>query len=193
VRGKLIYRTAMIAPFRLVLLGLVLFFYHDLYLGTFQIELFLKAGKLSWWDVIQFHLKYPTEFFLLSGLVIPPVVYYGLIRGVRFYEKGYLFNRGLPFLNSWFNYEQASHYKLLAPKSIIAIFSNSGEIHLVADGNIERVIATLDQHGVKGDLAQEAQIRLIQNVKKFLYVVLFFTMVIYTALKIGLFRFVPTL
>lgn len=193
MRGKRIYRTAMIAPFRLVLLALVLFFYHDLYLGTYQIELFLREGKLGWWNAIQFHLKYPTELFWLTGLVLPPVIYYGFIRGVRFYEKGYLFNRGLPFLNSWFNYEQASHYKLLAPKSIIAIFTNAGEIHLVADGNIERVIAILDQHGVKGDLAQEAQIRLIQNVKKFIYVVLFFTTVIYTALKLGLFRFVPKL
>lgn len=193
MRGKRIYRTSMIAPFRLVLLGLVLFFYHGLYQETFHIERFVREGRFGFSDVLAFHLKYPSEFIWLTAILMPAVIYYGFIRGVRFFERGYLFNRGVPFLNSWFSFEDVSHYKLLAPKNIIALFSKFGEIHLISDGNIERVIAILDQHGVKGDLAQEAQVKLVENVKKYIYVVMTFTFVLYVALKLGLFRFVPTL
>ena len=190
VRGKKIYRTSMIAPLRLVGLALVLFFYHDLYLGTFQEEKFLAAGAFKFMDVVRFHLKYPTEFFWLTALAIPPFIYYSFIRGVRFFEKGYVFNKGLPFLNSWHAFEEVKNYKLLAPKSTLALFTESGEIHLVVDGSIERVIAILDQHGVKGDLTQDAYVRLIQNVRKFFLLVIAFTVVLYTALKLGWFRFV---
>ncbi len=189
-RGKKIYRTSTIAPLRLVLLFLVLFFFHDLYLGTFQEEKFLSEGAFKLMDVVRFHLKYPTEFFFLTGLVIPPFLYYGFIRGVRLYEKGYVFNKGMPFLNSWHPYEDVKNYKLLAPKSTLALFLKSREIHLVVDGNIERVIAILDQHGVAGDLKQDSYVKLVQNLRMFFLVVLAFTIVLYTALKLGWFRFI---
>ncbi len=188
VRGKKIYRSSMIASMRVVMLAVVVFFYHDLYLGTFQEEKFLAEGAFKFMDVIRFHLKYPTEFFWLTGLTIPPFIYYCFVRGVRFFEKGYLFNNGLPFLNSWHAYEEVKQYKILAPKSTLAMFNEKGDIQLVVDGSIERVIAILDQHGVQGDLAQDAYVRLLTNIRKFVYVVLVFTVVIYSALKMGWFR-----
>ncbi|MBY0515277.1 MAG: hypothetical protein K2P81_00100 [Bacteriovoracaceae bacterium] len=188
--GKKIYRTSMIAPLRLVLLGLVAFFFHDLYLGTFQEDKFLSAGAFRLLDVARFHLKYPAEFIWLSTLSLPPFLYYAFIRGVRFYEKGYRFNKGIPFLNSWHKYEDIKQYKLLAPKSTLAVFTNSGDIQLVVDGNIERVIAILDQHGAKGDLTQDAYVKLVQNLRNFCLLVIAFTMVLYAALKMGWFRFI---
>lgn len=188
VRGKKIYRTSMVGTMRLVLFSVVVFFYHDLYLGTFQEEKFLAAGNFKFMDVIAFHLKYPTEFIWLTCLIMPAFIYYCFIRGVRFFEKGYLFNNGLPFLNVWSSYEDIKNYKILAPKSTLALFSTGGDIRLVVDGNIERVIAILDQHGVQGDLAQDAYVKLLTNIRKFVYVVLVFTLVIYAALKMGWFR-----
>jgi len=187
-RGKRIYRTSMLGSMRLVLLSVVVFFYHDLYLGTFQEEKFLASARFKFMDVIAFHLKYPSEFIWLTCLIMPPFIYYSFIRGVRFFEKGYLFNNGLPFLNTWATYEEIKNYKILAPKSTIALFTGAGDIRLVVDGNIERVIAILDQHAVKGDLAQDAYVKLLTNIRKFVYVVLVFTLVIYAALKMGWFR-----
>jgi len=191
ITGKKIYRTSMLAPFRFILLALVVFFYHSFYLSTFQEPKFLKDSSFTFWDVINFHYRYPFEFLSLSALVMIPVVYYGLIRGVRMYEKGYLFNQGLPFFNTWVPYEEVQQYKLLLPDSIIAIFTKSGEIHVVADGHIERVIALLDQHGIAGDLAQDAYVRLIQNVRRFFYVVVGFTALLFLVKRLGLLRFIP--
>lgn len=190
-RGKKIYRTAMIAPFRLVLIALMVFFYHDFYLETFQEAKFIARGQFGFFDVWSFHYRYPYEILFLSLLVLTPAIYYGFIRGVRFYEKGYLFNRGLPFFNTWVGYDEVEKYKLLLPKAIIAIFIKAGEIHVIADGNIERIIAILDQHGAQGDLAQDAYVRLIQNVRKFFLVVLTFTVALYMVKKFGWLRFIP--
>lgn len=187
-RGKKIYRTALLAPFRLVMFALAFFFYRDFYLSTFQEPKFIERGSFAFLDVLEFHYRYPLEVAVLTALTLTPIIYYGFIRGARFYEKGYLFNQGLPFFNVWVPYEDIKQYKLLLPKSILAIFTKNGEIHVVADGNIERVIAVLDQHNVPGDLAQDAYVRLIQNVKKFFIVVLTFTIVLYAVSKFGWLR-----
>lgn len=191
ITGKKIYRTSMLAPFRFILLALVVFFYHSFYLSTFQEPKFLKEGVFGFWDVIEFHYRYPFEFISISILVMTPVIYYGFMRGARFFEKGYLFNQGLPFFNTWVSYEDVKQYKLLLPDSILAIFTKSGEIHVVADGHIERVIALLDQHGITGDLAQDAYVRLIQNVRRFFYVVVGFTAILFLVKRLGLLRFIP--
>ncbi len=189
--GKRIYRTAMLAPFRFVLVFLMVFFYHDFYLSTFQEPKFMREGAFGFLDVWAFHYRYPTEFISLSLLVLTPVIYYGIIRGVRFHERGYKFNQGLPFFNQWVAYENVQQYKLLLPDSILAITTKAGEIHVVADGDIARVIAVLDQHGIHGDLAQDAYVRLIMNVRKFFFVVAGFTAILYMVKKLGLLRFIP--
>ncbi len=191
MRGKFIYRTAMIAPFRLVVLAFVAFFYHDLYLATFSVVRFIAEGQFRFLDVLRFHLRYPSELLSISALVLPVAIYYGLIRGVRFYEKGILYNRGLPFLNQWLPFESLKSYKVIAPKNMLALSTKGGELLLVADGNLPRVIAILDQHGVKGEMASDAQVALVANLKRFVLVVLAFTLVLYTAQKAGLFRFIP--
>lgn len=185
VRGKKIYRTALLWPFRLTMFVLAFSFYRDTYLSTFQDPKFIETGSYAIWDAIQFHYKYPVEVVTLSFLVLTPIIYYGFIRGTRFFEKGYLFNKGLPFVNTWVPYEEIKQYKLLVPKSILAIFTKSGEIHVVSDGNIERVLALLDQHNVPGDLAQDAYVHLIQNIFKFFVIVLSFTLLIFIINKFG--------
>ena len=172
--------------------ALAFFFYRDFYLSTFQEPRFIEGGSYTFWDVLQFHYKYPFELGVLSALTLTPIIYYGFIRGARFFEKGYLFNQGLPFFNVWVPYEEIKQYKLLLPKSILAIFTKSGDIHVVADGSIERVIGVLDQHNVPGDLAQDAYVRLIQNVRKFFLVVITFTIALYAVSKFGWLRFIPS-
>lgn len=189
-KGKKIYRASLLAPFRIVMFALAFFFYRDFYLSTFQEEKFLAGGKLGFWDVLNYHYRYPTELAILSLLMLTPIIYYGFIRGARFYEKGYVFNQGLPFFNIWVPYNEIQQYKLLLPKSILAIFTKAGDIHVVSDGHIERIIGVLDQHNVPGDLAQDAYVRLIQNVRKFFMVVLAFTVALYAVNKLGWLRII---
>lgn len=187
-RGKKIYRTSMLGSFRFIMLILAFSFYRDAYLETFREPKFIERGSFGFWDVVAYHWHYPAEMITLSALVMLPIIYYGIIRGVRFFEQGYYFNKGLPFLNQWVPYSEVKQYKLLLPKSILAMFTRSGEIHLVADANIERVIALLDQHNVPGDLAQDAYVRLFENIRKFFVVVLAFALVMFVVKWLGWLR-----
>ena len=58
---------------------------------------------------------------------------------------------------------------------------------MIADNTVERVIAILDQHHIKGDLARDDYASLITNFRKFIIVVLTFTLVVFVTKKLGFF------
>jgi hypothetical protein len=186
--GKKLYKTSMLNEFRLGILALVVFFFNDFYLDTFTYEKFQAGGRFKILDVINYHYYYPHEFITFFCLIIIPAVYYGIIRGVGFYEKGFIFNRGLPFFNKAILYSEIKTYKLLHPKKAISIHSTKGDVFVIADNTVERVIAILDQHNIQGDLAQDDYVRLITNYKKFLMMVIGFTVFVFVMKRIGLFQ-----
>lgn len=186
--GKRLYKTSMLNVFRLVIAALVIFFFNNFYLETFTYENLQLNRRFRILDVIDYHYHYPAEFITFFCLIIIPAVYYGFIRGVRFYEKGFIFNRGLPFLNKAISYSDIKTYKLLHPKKAISIHANNGDIFVIADNSVERVIAILDQQNIHGDLAQDNYVRLFGNYKKFLMMVVGFTVFIFIFKKLGLFH-----
>lgn len=187
--GKKIYKTSMLNIFRLVILGIVIFFVNDFILETYTYEKFQADGRFKFLDVIQYHYRYPAEFISFVLLIILPALYYSFIRGVRFYEKGFVFNRGLPFLNKTVLYSEVKIYKLLHPKQIVTIHTKKGDTFLIADNSLERVIAILDQQNIQGDLARDDYTNLIVNFKKFIIVVLTFTLFVFALKKFGLLAF----
>jgi hypothetical protein len=186
--GKKLYKTSMLNIFRLGILGIVIFFFNDFYLETFTYEKFQEGLQFNVLDVINYHLKYPHELITFFFLIISPAIYYGIIRGVRFHERGFVYNRGIPFMNKAILYENIKNYKLLHPRKAISIHSKNGDVFVIADNTVERVIAILDQHNIPGDLAQDDYVRLITNYKKFLMVVILFTLSIFLFKKLGLFQ-----
>jgi hypothetical protein len=172
----------------MILVAIALFFFNDFYLETFTYEKFQSIGKFKVLDVINYHFHYPTEFVTFFFLIIIPSIYYGLLRGVHFYEKGFVYNRGIPFLNRTIMYEEIKNYKLLHPQRAISIHSKQGDVYVIADNTAERVIAILDQHGIPGDLAQDDYVRLLANYKKFLMMVVAFTVFLFVIKKLGLFQ-----
>jgi hypothetical protein len=189
-RGKKIYRTSMLFPVKWFLFTLFLFFYHDLYLATFGELKFLEGQDFSVLGVIRFHLKYPIEFITLTSLVLPSFLYYAFFRGVVFFEQGILYNKGIPFLNVWVPYSECLSYRLVSPKSLIALTTKTGEVFLIGSNNMSRVIAALDQHEVKGELGTSEYIRLARNLKIFFYAVIVFTLSLYLCVRLGVFRFI---
>ena len=185
--GKKLYKTSMLNIFRLIILSITLFFMNDFYLDTFTYEKFQELRRFKILDVLEFHYNYPHEFIIFFCLIIIPAVYYGLIRGVRFYEKGFVYNRGLPFLNKPVMYEDVKTFKLLHPKKAISIHSQKGDVFVIADNNVDRVISILDKHNIKGDLAQDDYVRLIANYGKFAMIVIGFTIFLFIIKKLGLF------
>ena len=186
--GKKLYKTSMLNLFRLGILAIVVFFFNDFYLDTFTYENFQADGRFKILDVINYHYRYPNEFITFFCLILIPAVYYGVIRGVRFHEKGFVYNRGLPFFNKAIFYTDIKTYKLLHPKKAISIHSQNGDIFVIADNTVERVIAILDQHNIQGDLAQDDYVRLISNYKKFLMMVIGFTTFVFIIKRLGLFH-----
>lgn len=187
--GKKLYKTSMLHLFRMILFAIVLFFFNDFYLETFTYEKFQAAGRFEILDVINYHYRYPHEFMTFFFLVIGPAFYYCFFRGVGFYEKGFIYNRGLPFFNKAILYTEIKTYKLLHPNKAISIHSANGDVFVIADNNVERVIAILDQHNISGDLAQDDYVRLISNYRKFMILVVGFTLFLFFIKKIGLFKY----
>lgn len=185
--GKKLYKSSMMNIFRLIILAIVIFFLNDFILDTYTYEKFQADGRFKILDVIQYHYKYPVEFITFFFLIIVPAIYYSLIRGVRFHEKGFVFNRGLPFMNTTVLYDDIKTYKLLHPKHIVTIHTNKGGVYLIADNSVERIIAILDQHNIQGDLARDDYANLITNFRKFIIIVLSFTLVVFVMKKLGLF------
>jgi hypothetical protein len=185
--GKQLYRTSMVNIFRLIILLIVVFFFNDLYLDTFTHENFQLERRFKIFDVLNYHYRYPGEFVTFFCLIVIPGVYYAFIRGVRFLERGFVFNRGIPFLNRSVPYEEVKSYKLLHPEYAISIFTKSGETYVIADNDMKRVIAILDQQNIKGDLAGDDYVKLIANYRKFIFVVIGFTAFLFVLKKFGLF------
>lgn len=186
--GKRLYKTSMLNIFRFGIFSLVMFFFNDFYLATFTDEKFQADGKFKILDVIDYHYRYPHEFIIFFCLIIIPAVYYSIIRGVRFHEKGFIYNRGLPFFNKAILYTEIKTYKLLHPKKAISIHSTKGDVFVIADNTVERVIAILDQHNIQGDLAQDDYVRLISNYKKFFMMVITFMIFMFVLKRVGLFQ-----
>lgn len=186
--GKKIYKTSMLNLFRLALFGIVMFFFNDFYLETYTYEKFQINRKFEILDVLEYHYRYPYEALSFLIFILAPAFYYSLIRGVKFCERGFVYNRGLPFFNKAVLYEEIKGFKLLHPKKAISIHSKKGDVFVVADNNVERVIAILDQHNIQGDLAQDDYVKLITNYKKFMMIVIAFTIFIFVIKKLGLFQ-----
>jgi len=186
--GKKLYKTSMLNFFRLIVVALTAFFFNNFYLETFTYENFQLERKFKFLDVFWYHYRYPAEFITFFLIIIIPAVYYGLIRGVRFHERGFVFNRGLPFFNKAILYEDVKAYKLLHPKKAISIQNKKGDFFVIADNNIERVIAILDQHNIPGDLTQDDYAKLVSNYWKFIQLIIGFAIFVFMMKKLGLFN-----
>lgn len=184
--GKKLYKTSMLNVFKLVILAIVIFFANDFVLDTYTYEKFQAVGRFKFLDVLNYHYRYPNEFITFFLIIIVPAIYYAFIRGVRFYEKGFVFNRGLPFMNREVLYSDVKTYKLLQPNHVITIHTVNGDVFVIADNTVERVIAILDQHNIPGDLARDDYSKLLVNARKFIIVVLSFTLIVFLSKKFGL-------
>jgi len=184
--GKKLYKTSTLNIFRLIIFFIVVFFLNDFILDTYTYEKFQADGRFQIIDVIGYHYKYPIEAITFFFLVIVPAFYYAILRGHRFYERGMIYNQGLPFLNQKILFSDIRTYRLLHPKHLMMIYTSRG-IYLLTDNTIERVIAILDQHNIQGDLTRDDYFHLLMRLKKFIMLLFSFTVLVFLLKKIGLF------
>jgi hypothetical protein len=186
--GKKLYRTSMPNIFRLVIMAVMIAFINDFYLQTLTYENYRSVGSFRFLDVLQYHMMYPVGAIMFFCLIILPAFYYTLIRGTRFHEKGFVVNRGVPFLNKVFLYEEIKSYKLIHPKKAISVHRRKGPVFLIADNDIERVIAILDQHNIPGDLTQDEYVKLALSYKRFFAIIVGSIIFMFFLKKFGIFH-----
>jgi hypothetical protein len=123
-------------------------------------------------NVLLFHMNHPQEIITYLILFVFPAIFYGLFRANRFYEKGFLVNKGLPFYNKFTLYTDLDHYQIVHTKFLISLFKkDTKEEVLIPVKDMERVLAILDQNAIPGKLKQELKIGHFTSQSRYLYFV----------------------
>ena len=151
--GKKLYRSTSLIQFKIVFILIAVWVLLNLYFKTYSDPDFLAKGWTSFDDVLTFHKVYPVQVigYLLGTLI--PAFYYAFFRGIVFFEKGLVINKGLPFLNHSIDYDNIESFKVIHPKFLMSLKrKDTGEEILFTLRDIDRVIAIFDQQGIDGQL-----------------------------------------
>jgi hypothetical protein len=186
--GKKLYKSCALKQFKWIYLSIAFLLLGNLTLQTMSDPIFLKDYQNTFSDVVNFHIKYPQEFFIYILTIFIPALYYSFIRGIVFYEEGVIINRGFPFFNRSLPYKQIEQYKVIHPKFLMGVRRKDIDeefVFMVRD--VDRVIAIFDQHNIKGELGDEEFKRTLSVNKKLLIFFVLFSILMFFAQYFGWF------
>lgn len=151
------YQSRAVGSVRLIIIIISFILILNLLFQTLSDPQFIAQNDNSLGAILNFHFFYPHELVLFLLTVIVPAIYYGFIRGVRFYEKGIIYNKGLPFFNATILYRDIEKYEVVHPKYLLSVTEKgTADTHLFSIAQLDRVVAILDQSGIKGDLGSSS-------------------------------------
>ncbi len=151
--GKRLYRSTALLEFKAIFLLIATWVLVNLYFKTYSDPDFIAKGYDSFEDVIEFHSIYPAQAlgFFIGTLI--PTLYYSFFRGIVFFEKGMVINRGIPFFNQSLKYCDIDSFRIVHPRFLISIKRKETEEEtLFTIRDLDRVVAIFDQHGIEADL-----------------------------------------
>ncbi len=160
--GKKLYHSTSITSVKIMALMIIAVLFLNLFFQTLGQEhflIFLENLNLSLKDasfihVFDYNWNYPEELILYLVTILIPAIYYGFIRGVSFYEKGIVVNKGLPFFISRISFEDIESFQIIHPKHLVSItLKESEDEMLFTVRDMNRVLAILDQNGISGKLS----------------------------------------
>jgi hypothetical protein len=153
--GKKLYRSTALFQFKLVFIAIALWVLINLYFKTYSDPDFLARGGGLFKDVVDFHLTYPVQIigYILGTLL--PALYYAFLRGIVFFERGLVINKGLPFLNHSISYDDIESFRIVHPKYLMSLKrkDTSDEV-LFTLRDMDRVIAIFDQQAITAYLGE---------------------------------------
>lgn len=173
--GKKLYKSRALPKAKLFLLFVCIGLLVNLYFSTLSDPTFIKKGLVGIKGVWNFHLLYPEELISFILMVLAPSFYYGLIRGITFYEQGIVINRGLPFFNHCVRYKNIKQYKMVNPNYLMSVIRRDTEdeiLFTICDP--DRAVAIMDQQAISGQLGSEKNLARMSAHKKFFLFVIFF-------------------
>lgn len=178
--GKKLYISRALPTAKIFLLcvcvGLLVNFYHT----TLADPVFIKRGFVGLRAVWRFHMMYPEELISFILFVIAPSLYYGLIRGITFFEKGIVINRGLPFFNHCVRYDNIKEYRMVNRNYLMSVIRKDTEDEILFTiCNPDRAVAIMDQQEIRGKLGGEDYVKTMSAHKKFFLFVIFFGILVF--------------
>ena len=158
--GRALYHSTSIASLKLLSLFIFGILFANLNMQSAARSRFLdfvEKNELSETSIIyqlfSYHTTFPQEYIFFFIAVFIPIVYYGFVRGVTFFENGIRINKGLPFFNTTIHYNQIEKFELIHSRYFLSITQkDTGDDLLFSVNNVDRALAILDQNGIKGDL-----------------------------------------
>ena len=176
--------------FRLFIWMIVLILFLNLLFKTRTDIEFVEWGGKTLKDVFVFHYRYPEELLIFIVFTLFPSIYYTFIRGNNFYEYGFTLNKGIPFLNQKYMYEDFKSYKIANFNNLIVLKKKSNDtlIHLQSH-DVSRVVSILDQQNLEGDFSKEEYFASLNSNKKLLIYFFIFSLIIFILQHFGWIRY----
>lgn len=153
--GKRLYHSTTTPTIKLMSIVVCFVTLLNVYFQTYNDPLFLKMKIDGFSSVWNFHLMYPEELIIFISSILFPAIYYGFIRGVSFFEEAIVINKGLPFFNMRIPYNEIEKFEIIHSKHFVSVRrSKTEDDYMFTVNNVDRVLAILDQRGIKGELKE---------------------------------------
>lgn len=175
-KGVRLYKSSSAIFFKIVVL--IFFSAFTLYflLSTFS-DIHYLQSDLSFFS---YYYKYPRRFITYVITVFIPSYYYSFVRGIVFYENGIQINRGLPFFNLFLSYNKIKSYRVIHPKFLMSVVTKSGAGEILFTlRDTEQAIAIFDQYGLEGSFSEDNLNTVKHSQRKFIVVIIIFTVLLY--------------
>ncbi len=189
-KGKKLYGSTSMPSIKVMAFTISFVLLLNLYYQTFNDPIFIQSGSASFSSVVDFHVFYPEDLILYILTILIPSIYYGFIRGVRFYDSGILINKGLPFFNTFINYSDIKNFEIINKKHFVSIkLKDTEDEFMFTVNSIDRVLAIFDQQHISGDLGAKAKSDSSAH-KKLVLIFLVFGIIFALIQHFGLMRFI---
>ena len=112
-------------------------------------------------------------------MVLLPSIYYGFIRGITFFEKAIVINRGIPFWNHIIYYDQIDCYRIMRSKYLMSISKKNNQELVFTISDADRAVAIMDQSGIRARFVKDTLINEVSSHKRLLLGITISAIVIY--------------
>jgi hypothetical protein len=185
--GKKLYKSSTLWSVKLFMFLVALVLLFGLLNSSYSDPEYLRRSAFKSLSLFEFHYMYPEQIITYFIIVVLPMIYYGLIRGIAFYEKGILINRGLPFLNYILMYKDISYYKIMKSKYLMSVCRNESKSEIVFTiSDSDRAVAIMDQNGIKAKFTSDNLLNEMSSHKRLVISVTALSIIVYIIQHYGL-------
>lgn len=187
--GIKLYKSGPLFSVKVTLVLVAIFLLSHLINNTYSDPDFIRKSLSKDISVFKFHLQYPEQIISYLMIVIAPIVYYGFIRGIYFFEKGIIINRGIPFWNNIIFYHNIDSYRIMKSKYLMSVTMKEGSEFVFTITDADRAVAIMDQNGIQANFTSDSFINEISAHKRLTISVLMLGVLVFLIQHFGFIRY----